>query len=389
MGFKNSSALERANPILGSPRLRVAIVPNHPSGLGNRIFSPDFVLNRNWMEAGTTLLSEATRRNILLSTIDLVEAGTADVIIVTDLPKSPSEITQLRQEHPDSKILLLSYESPAVQPHAFDSKNHGLFDGVVTYQTRIADDRFYFSFRLPVGNPPVDISDPSFSERGLCVLLNSNYYVRILDLPRPWNRLRHYSAMRESGWAISPALIRWHQKGLNYHRRQTFARAGGLLAPGDLDIYGTGWGGLSGGWFRRFFPERAYSCWRGEYDRDKLTLLPNYRFAFAFENFRGNVGYISEKIFDALYGGCVPVYLGDEKIAEQVPANCFVDAGKFRSDFELLSYLKAITESEWKKMREAGQRFIHSQAVSPFQPAAYAHTLLGIVEHVAAQRDER
>ena len=39
----------------------------------------------------------------------------------------------------------------------------------------------------------------------------------------------------------------------------------------------------------------------------------------AYENFRGRRGYISEKIFDALQAGSVPVYLGEERIAEFVP----------------------------------------------------------------------
>ena len=79
------------------------------------------------------------------------------------------------------------------------------------------------------------------------------------------------------------------------------------------------------------YPNRPYRCWRGNEKVSKDELSAEYRFVMAYENFRGRRGYISEKIFDALQAGSVPVYLGEERIAEFVPPEAFVDARNFRT----------------------------------------------------------
>ena len=77
----------------------------------------------------------------------------------------------------------------------------------------------------------------------------------------------------------------------------------------------------------------------------------------AYENFRGRRGYISEKIFDALHAGSVPVYLGEERIAEFVPQQAFVDARNFRTRRELLAYLQSCSEPEWTRCARRDKTF--------------------------------
>jgi hypothetical protein len=42
-------------------------------------------------------------------------------------------------------------------------------------------------------------------------------------------------------------------------------------------------------------------------------------------------GYITEKIFDCLYAGTIPLYLGAPDILKYVPADVFVDCRKYSS----------------------------------------------------------
>jgi hypothetical protein len=102
----------------------------------------------------------------------------------------------------------------------------------------------------------------------------------------------------------------------------------------------------------------------------------------AYENFRGRRGYISEKIFDALQAGSVPVYLGEERIEEFVPRESFVDARNFRTHRELLAYLQSCPEPEWVEMRESGQNFLRSAAFRSFTDEAFADCMTDVLRKV-------
>ena len=102
----------------------------------------------------------------------------------------------------------------------------------------------------------------------------------------------------------------------------------------------------------------------------------------AYENFRGHRGYISEKIFDALQAGSVPVYLGEERIAEFVPREAFVDARNFGTRRELLAYLQSCPEPEWAETREAGQNFLRSQAFQSFTDEAFAERMTDVLKNI-------
>jgi hypothetical protein len=42
-------------------------------------------------------------------------------------------------------------------------------------------------------------------------------------------------------------------------------------------------------------------------------------------------GYITEKIFDCLYAGTIPLYLGALDISKYIPSTVYVDCRKFSS----------------------------------------------------------
>jgi hypothetical protein len=55
----------------------------------------------------------------------------------------------------------------------------------------------------------------------------------------------------------------------------------------------------------------------------KYKLLGRYRYNLVIENSPTELGYITEKIFDALICGCMPVYHGTRKIFEIIPEKWF------------------------------------------------------------------
>ena len=71
----------------------------------------------------------------------------------------------------------------------------------------------------------------------------------------------------------------------------------------------------------------------------KLDTIARYRFSLAFENSLSQ-DYVSEKFFDSLIAGSVPVYLGASTIEAFAPADqCYINVNEFGSPRELADYL--------------------------------------------------
>jgi hypothetical protein len=71
----------------------------------------------------------------------------------------------------------------------------------------------------------------------------------------------------------------------------------------------------------------------------KMATISQYRFVLACENAIAT-DYVTEKFFDPLRTGSVPVYLGAPNIEEFAPGDhCYIDATKFSGPRELAEYL--------------------------------------------------
>jgi len=110
-------------------------------------------------------------------------------------------------------------------------------------------------------------------------------------------------------------------------------------------------------------PVHHYGRWRSTHRREdagrgtKLALLGRYRFNLAYENCIDR-DYVTEKWFDCLLAGCVPVYLGAPNIADFAPApDSYVDASRFPDAARLAAHLRALAAApaaynamfEWKR----------------------------------------
>ena len=155
--------------------------------------------------------------------------------------------------------------------------------------------------------------------------------------------------------------------GSIYRERLSVASCLAGMLPEEFDIYGPRWdepGDVA-----------IQAAWHGPWLGSKLELLGRYRFNIAYENCLNDVGYISEKIFDAFLAGTVPVYLGNQRIQEFVPAESFVDAREFQSAHELGAFLKEMPKKRWEDMRAAGDEFLRNGADKQFGSAQYAEAV--------------
>ena len=146
--------------------------------------------------------------------------------------------------------------------------------------------------------------------------------------------------------------------------RVAFAEALGSA----IDIYGHRPTDGSVGWDR--FP-----TYKGPAPGDKLRTLRRYRFNLAFEN-SDLPGYVTEKLLDALKGGCVPLYIGgDGYLDDTVPAACYVDC-RSTDPAEIVERVAAMSADEVLEYRRAGADFLESSAADRYTHDYFADRII-------------
>lgn len=125
--------------------------------------------------------------------------------------------------------------------------------------------------------------------------------------------------------------------------------------PDDYVLYGRRWSKYSSALTDERLAQfkRVY---RGGV-KDKIDALSHAEFTLAFENAIGN-GYISEKIFDAMKAGSIPIYFGAPDIDQYVPKDCYIDFRDFGSYEDLYAYLKNMSPEQKEAYRQAIRDFI-------------------------------
>ena len=161
----------------------------------------------------------------------------------------------------------------------------------------------------------------------------------------------------------------------------------------DFSLYGNGWLvpqkrlGKSGKWRYRLekvlpflLGNAVFPSYKGP-AQNKFEVLAKARFCICFENAKDIPGYITEKIFDSLFAGCIPIYWGEPRIQDIVPQACFIDFRQFLTSAnpyqELYQYLSKMAEQDFMAYQEAGRQFLASPAFKPYSSEAFADAILG------------
>lgn len=133
-----------------------------------------------------------------------------------------------------------------------------------------------------------------------------------------------------------------------------------------FELYGMGWDG--------------YRSWKGPLDLDKLELLKQHKFTICYDNTRNRKGFLTERIFEAFYAKCIPVYWGALDIEKYVPFDCFIDRRKFTSNEELYFYLKSMDKKTYEAQIRAGQAYLQTPFVREnFSVDSFARTIMKAV----------
>jgi hypothetical protein len=160
-------------------------------------------------------------------------------------------------------------------------------------------------------------------------------------------------------------------------------------APEYFELYGFGWQkpapaytpwnklkrGLTG-LYAKALGHPPFPSYRGTV-RDKREVLRRSKFAYCYENTCGPDNYITEKIFDCMMSGCVPVYWGPENVLDYIPADCFIDRGAFNDIAAVHAHLLSITPERYAQYQHDIARFLKGEAVKVFTAETFADTVAG------------
>jgi len=106
----------------------------------------------------------------------------------------------------------------------------------------------------------------------------------------------------------------------------------------------------------------------------KLNFFASCEFGVAMENNNGIPGYVTEKLFQVLAAGCIPVY------SWNIPGVAIHYDGQWTSPARLVESLVKLTENDKAKYRFAGRAYLEKLAGSFHDENVYVQTFLETIK---------
>ena len=252
---------------------------------------------------------------------------------------------------------LLALENPHINPLNASKEYCLQFDHVFTWNPSIGE--LSNSTVLMVPNQLRLQPSPSFAQRSIfSCLINANK--------------RFKTQEKNDLYEERLQVIRWHEA--NY--------------PLDFELYGLGWDKPSPAFTTpekikrrinrlrsQLFDYQPFPSFKGSI-ANKDTVLLNSKFSYCYENVKDLPNYITEKIFDSMMAGCVPVYWGANNIEKYIPKECFIDRRNFKSMEALHDFLKGVDALKYQTYQDAISYFLKSPQMQLFDADSYIDTII-------------
>jgi hypothetical protein len=332
---------------------------NYYEGLNNNNYmflNPAAPIGDNLLKPLNDLYEHARQMGLEFMTLDMVENfGAIDAFVFFDFPNRKNPLVQKALESAAPKYLVLM-ETEVIKPDNWNAANHAQFDKIYTWDDRVIDNKKYFKLNYAMVFPS-EINKELSGKSKFCTLIASK---KRADHP-----LEIYSQRLEA--------IRWFEKN----------------HPDEFDLYGIGWDGykvIRRSWAKKIstmpflsnkLPLR-FPSYRGRVDL-KRPVLEQYRFSICYENARDIPGYISEKIFDCFFAGCVPVYRGANNVTDHIPKNCFIDKRDFGSYEELYRFMKSMDDKLYLGYLDNIEAFLKSAKGRQFSSECFCRTIVDML----------
>lgn len=210
----------------------------------------------------------------------------------------------LKKANPEQCMLMI-WEPPTMLPKSYKQSYHRYFGTIFVMNDDLVDNKKYIKFYCPQPSLLMDSTPVPFEEKKLCTMIFAH-----------------------KKWLAPSNLINL------YNKREELLNFFEQNAPEEFDLYGFGW-------------DKKYRSYKGLVSTKK-DVLRKYKFCIAYENTGGIKGYVTEKIFDAMVAGCVPVYWGASNISDYIPCSCFINGAAFATAEDLYHYLKNMNKRTYE-----------------------------------------
>ena len=90
-------------------------------------------------------------------------------------------------------------------------------------------------------------------------------------------------------------------------------------------------------------------------------------------------GYVTEKIFDCFWAGCVPVYWGASNITNSIPKECFISRADFASDRALYEFMKNMDKTQYLCYLDNIQKFLASEQAQLYSKEFFINTVITLI----------
>lgn len=270
-------------------------------------------------------------KGIEIHTYDIGDISQYDKLIMLNYADYITKITEGFFKKEDR--LLFIFEPPVTSPQMWSYKAFSgytkIFGKIFTSADNLIDNMNFYKFNYPNSIPESSV-------------LKEN-----LDHPRNFPLImigsNHTSDYPGELYTLRRQLVSYFDTHLhNFH------------------VYGDSWNCKS---------------WQGRC-KSKMRTSRDYYFALCIENY-SMPGYITEKIFDAFFAGCIPIYFGAPNISYYIPADTFIDIRNFNSLEMLLEYISIMEYGTIQRYRQNALSFLQSSKFDAFGLQDFIKTVAG------------
>ena len=268
------------------------------------------------------------------------------------------EIHMDKQNQSSSNLnYLLLYENPEIYP-LNHLKNLTGYKKIFTWNDNLVDENFFLKLHIP-NTVPKNCNFNPFLER--------NFFCSIIA---SYRTLPYFVA--NNLYKERLRTVKWFNK---YH-------------PENLQVYGDGWDSSSlphllnikplrylFDEYYKFTRTHKFKYYQGKLDK-KSEALTNSKFAICYENLSGLNGYVTEKIFDCFFSGCIRISWAAENIVGFISKNYFIDRREFSDNLSLFKYITAIDDKKFESIQNNIKSFINSPLCYKFTSEYFSDFLV-------------
>ena len=321
--------------------MKISVIPSNPSLLNNRIF------NRNPTRDSVFAPHKALKDLVVqeghdIATFDCLSVYEADKVLVFDGFFFPEIILSALKRLGPAGLVGVFWEPPQIVPLYFDSDIHSCFGTILLVENTWPDNRRIFYGPYPF--PRYKTQWIPFHKRKMLVSISGGKLARFKG-------------------SLYPARV----KSIRYFQN---------AFPDSFDMFGEGW--ERKGIIQGLLMNRRFTAYRGRCE-NKQDTMRQYCFSICYENCDNIRGWVTEKMFDSMQAGCVPIYLGAPDIGEYVPKDCFIDRRDYDNERQLEEYLRSINEERFELYLSNIKNYLNSDDFQKRLPDAFAKFMLRMI----------